>query len=168
MVSKQSLAALVAAIVLGATTGHAGASERGQDRHEHAHDRQHAHDPGAMKLALNKGRKWDTDEALRKGMSAMRAEVGRALHAIHDGKLDAAGYQALARSLEGEMAQVVANCRLAPDADAQLHIVLARLTEGVDAMKTDSPREDGAVKVVDALNAYGRHFDHPGWKKIRH
>lgn len=170
MFPKNPLAALTAAIVLGVMTGHAVASERGEHAHgrAQAHDHGHAHDHGATKLSLNKGRKWATDEALRTGMSGMRAEIDRSLHAIHEGRLDAAGYEALAKRLEGEMAQVVANCKLAPEADAQLHLVLAQLGEGVDAMKAGSRREDGAATVVQALNAYGRHFSHPGWKPIRH
>jgi hypothetical protein len=38
----------------------------------------------------------------------------------------------------------------------------------MEAMKAGSHREEGAVKVVEALNAYGKHFNHPGWKPIKH
>jgi hypothetical protein len=29
-------------------------------------------------------------------------------------------------------------------------------------------REAGAVKVVGALEKYGAHFEHPGWKPLAH
>lgn len=159
MFTKKSLSALLAATALFLGAASLGATEKG-----HSHDGQgHA----VVKLSLNHGKKWSTDEPLRKGMNNMRSEMSRSLHGIHEGKLDAAGYDALAKKLEGEMAGIVANCKLAPDADAQLHVVLAKLSEGMDTMKAGAHREDGAVKVVEALNAYGRHFSHPGWKPIR-
>lgn len=159
MFTKKSLPALLAAAGLFLGAASLGATEKG-----HSHE---GPDHAVVKLSLSHGKKWSTDEPLRKGMDSMRREMSRSLHDIHEGKLDAAGYDALAKKLEGEMARIVANCKLAPDADAQLHVVLAQVSDGMDAMKAGTRREDGAVKVVEALNAYGRHFSHPGWKPIR-
>lgn len=130
---------------------------------DHAH-----HGEGSVQLQLNEGRKWTTDAPLRQGMSNMQAAMSKALPQIHHDKLDAAGYAALAKRLEGEMAYVVTNCKLDPDADAQLHLVLAQLGAGLEQMKADGDRRAGAVSVVDALDAYGAHFDHPGWQALRH
>ena len=55
---------------------------------------------------------------------------------------------------------VVANCKLPEEADAQLHVVLAEILEGVDTMRAGADRLGGARRVVRALEAYGRHFDH--------
>lgn len=133
---------------------------------------EHAHEGhGAAELTLNDGKKWTTDESLRKGMGNIRAAMAKSLHPIHEGKLSAAEYDALARKLEGEVGYIVANCRLDQDADAQLHGVLAQLSEGIDQMKgadKAANRQDGAVKVIRALDAYGKHFDHPGWKSLEH
>lgn len=160
MFAKKSLVVWLAAAGLVVGPGALWAAEKG-----HSHE---GHDHGAVKLSLNKGKKWPTDEALRRGMDNMRGEMSKSLHDIHEGKMDAARYESLAQKLEGEVGYVVANCKLSPDADAQLHVVLARLTEGMEAMKAGSHREEGAVKVVEALNAYGKHFNHPGWKPIKH
>ena len=32
-------------------------------------------------------------------------------------------------------------------------------------MRSADGREKGAVIIVQALNAYGEHFDHPGWNR---
>ena len=59
-----------------------------------------------------------------------------------------------------------ASCR--PEADANLHVVVAELANAADAMRSATPmsRIEGAQKAVNAVNLYGRYFDHPGWKPI--
>lgn len=131
----------------------------------HGHE---AHGSGhSTRLSLDHGRKWSSDEALRQGMTAMRGEIGARADAIRANRLDEAGYAELAARIEAAMARVVADCKLAPEADAQLHLVLSRVSEGVDAMKQGEHRRRGAAEVVSALNAYGAHFEHPGWKPLR-
>jgi hypothetical protein len=132
----------------------------------------HKHEPAgaaAHKLQLNQGKKWATDEPLRKGMSEIRALILANDEAIHKGKLTREGYAALGAKVEAQVAYMVANCKLDPQADANLHLVLAEVIAGADAMKgaekKSAPRA-GAGKVVAALNAYGRYFDHPGWTKL--
>ena len=50
-----------------------------------------------------------------------------------------------------------------------LHIVVADLIAGADAMqgKGDLAPRVGAHKAAMALNAYGKHFRHPGWKPLK-
>ena len=132
---------------------------------EHAHD----HAAAGATLQLNQGMKWQTDEALRKGMTSMRAALAKDLKAIHANKASDAQYEALAAKLNGEVAYVVQNCKLEPKADAELHKVIAELLGGAEAMQGKEagvPRRDGAVRVLKALEAYGEHFDHPGWRNL--
>ena len=90
---------------------------------------------------------------------------------IHGNRLNRAGYAKLAAGLEREVGGIVAACKLAPEADAMLHLVLADLGAGIEAMagksKGGDPRR-GAAKVLGALEDYGRYFDHPGWKPMAH
>ncbi len=131
-----------------------------------------AHDHGGhqVKLALDHGKKWATDEPLRKGMASIRASVEGSLHEIHEGKLDVAGYNALADKVGAQVGGIVAECKLEPKADAQLHVVIAQMLEGVDVMqgKKKVKRQTGAVKVLTALEQYGTYFDDPNWKPIAH
>lgn len=56
----------------------------------------HQHGAGApAKLALDHGKKWATDEPLRKGMGEIRALLAGRLAAIHGGKLTSDEYKAL-------------------------------------------------------------------------
>ncbi|WP_146208980.1 hypothetical protein [Azospirillum sp. TSO22-1] len=120
-----------------------------------------------MTLTLDHGRKWPTDESLRTGMSGIRTAMAAALEPIHKNTLPAARYGELAAAIETQVERIVKNCKLPDAADAQLHIVLAQIHEGVEGMK-GAERQAGAVKVVTALDAYGKHFDDTGWKPLAH
>lgn len=133
----------------------------------------HQHEPGASPstLRLNDGKKWATDAPLRQGMENIRAAMAAALPAVHANKLSSAKYNGLAKQVSNEVAGIVANCKLDPQADAQLHLIIADILGGVDAMqgKTKSiKRQTGAVQVLGALEKYDTYFDHPGWKPITH
>ena len=121
------------------------------------------------KLSLDQGRKWTTDAPLRDGMNRIRTLVEPQLAAAHAGKLSPAQYAALARRIETEVGGIVISCKLEPTADAVLHIVIGEIGAGTAAMvgKTAPPRPaQGLVQVAKALNDYGGHFDHPGFKPI--
>lgn len=156
-----------AGIALALSAGSAFAAEHGA--HRHGHDHGHAATP--EKLSLNDGKKWGSDEALRKGMENIRQAMDASLHAIHEGKLSNAGYAALAEKLNREIGEIVAHCQLDPKADAQLHLVIAEMGEGIEAMAgraKKTKRLSGAVKILGALDRYSEHFDHPGWQAIKH
>lgn len=120
------------------------------------------------KLSLNQGKKWATDEPLRKGMSEIRTLVEAQHAGIHKGTLKPAEYAALGEKIEAQVGYVVANCKLDPQADANLHVILEEVLGGVEAMqgKEKKSLRAGGGKVVAALNDYGKYFDHPGWKPL--
>ena len=130
----------------------------------------HKHGADAVKLTLDNGKKWATDEPLRKGMGNIRTEMQASLHQIHEGKLSAATYNDLANKVSTEVAGIVAQCKLEPKADAQLHLVVADLLDGVETMQGKAKkvkRQTGAAKVLAALENYGNYFDHPNWQRIK-
>jgi hypothetical protein len=118
----------------------------------------HGHAAGEAKLVLNQGKKWPTDAPLRQGMESIRAALGSGMK-----------YGALATKVNTEVAGIVQNCKLEPAADAQLHLVIADVLAGVEAMEgkvKGETRREGAEKIARALQAYGEHFDHAGWKHL--
>lgn len=134
-----------------------------------SHD--HGHDAAApAKLSLDQGRKWATDAPLRTGMDRIRALVEPQLAAAHAGKLSPAQYAALASKVEVEVGGIVANCKLEPKADDVLHVLIAEIGAGTDAMNGKAGQqypEQGLVQVAKAVNGYATHFNHPGFKPIR-
>lgn len=136
-----------------------------------AQDHSHSHDAGEpAQLTLNNGKKWVTDDNLRQSMSRIRDALAAELPAIHSGKATAEQYRALAQKTNDQIAFMVKNCKLEQKADAMLHLVLADIIAGADAMMAHDGSEarKGAEKIARALDDYGAYFAHPGWHGIKH
>ena len=134
----------------------------------HEHDAHHG--GGSAQLTLNNGQKWTTDENLRQGMANIRDALAAELPAIHGGKASAGQYHALAKKINDQVAFMVQSCKLDKEADAALHLVLAQLIAGADAMsdqKNNKARHQGAAKIIHALEEYAVYFDHPGWQGVK-
>jgi hypothetical protein len=131
-----------------------------------AHDHDHSHEKSApQKLMLKNGHKWDTDEALRQAMSRIRTEMAASQPGNQGEKVSLQQYQAMANKVNEQVAFMMQNCKLDKDADAMLHLVLADIIAGVDAMAGQNwgDARQGAKKVKHALENYATYFNHPGW-----
>ncbi len=117
-------------------------------------------------LRLNDGKKWQTDDALRRGMREIRAAVAESLPPIHQNAFTPMQYDALAARIQAQIDYVVGNCKLPEEEDKQLHLVLEQIIDGVAEMKATTGRDQGAVKIVRALAQYGEYFDHAGWRRL--
>lgn len=140
-------------------------------QHEHAEHSQHEQHQAAggavAQLKLNGTEKWVTDASLREGMANVRAAFDADHPAIHSGKQSDAAYAQLAARIDQQVKSIVANCRLPAEADANLHLVIADMLQGVSLMRGEDAarsRHDGAALVHRALKAYGQFFDDPSWK----
>lgn len=134
-----------------------------QQQHEHEHESGAA---AVASIKLDAGRKWVTDASLRDGMADIRAAFDADHPAIHAGQQTDAQYAVLAGRIESQVNSIVANCRLPPEADANLHYLIADLSQGVGLMRGQDPartRHEGAALVHGALRAYGEFFDDPAW-----
>ncbi len=121
------------------------------------------------KLELNAGKKWATDEPLRTAMSTLRQSLTGTLDQVHSGKETSASFDASAKEVTAQVSYMVANCKLEPKADAQLHILIGEMMKGAEVMEGKQPRVQkttGLLAVARAVNAYGEHFSHPGWQAI--
>lgn len=135
-----------------------------------------AHDHGqssTQTLELNAGKKWGTDDALRQAMSTIRTSVSQMLPMAHSGKARVADYEAFSKDITAQVTYMVENCKLDPKADEQLHIIIGDIMNGVEAAEGkegkegEKKRASGVVTVAQAANAYGKHFDHGGWKAVK-
>jgi len=138
-----------------------------------AHEHDHAHGAAASTTALHldAGRKWMTDAALRQAMGNIREAMAAALPEVHENRLPADGYGRLAQRIEDEVGRIVANCKLAPAADAQLHVVVGELLAGAGRMAGPADggaHRNGAVQVVGALAKYATYFDDPAFHPLAH
>ena len=119
-------------------------------------------------LTLDHGAKWLTDEPLRAGMEQIRSAMALNLERIHRTEQTPAEYTALATTIRQQVNTIVTQCKLKPEADANLHLIIADLLSGADAMqgKNGADSTSGVQQVIEALHAYGAHFNHPGWHDL--
>ena len=134
--------------------------------HSHSHE---GHAQETPQLTLNNGKKWETDANLRQAMGIIRDALSAELHAIHTGKASTKQYQALAQKTNDQIAFMVNNCKLEQKTDEMLHLVLADIIAGADAMAGKDLVEArmGAEKIAEALDNYGTYFAHPGWHGVQ-
>jgi len=119
-----------------------------------------SHDHGAHgQMQLNAGQKWETDEPLRGGMERIRTLVANAAPE------DAASMQSLSGGIREQVDYLIQNCKLAPEADATLHVMLADLLQGADLISKEHDPARGLSVINAALDAYPRHFAHAGWEE---
>lgn len=148
--------------VLVAVTTPVLASDHSAHRHEHG---------ASTTLQLNAGSKWETDAPLRQSMGSVRQSLVAVLDDVHHKRLPASGYDTLAQTVEREVGNMVANCKLTAAADEQLHVVIAELLDAAEHMAGkhgDANRRGGAVQVLKALDKYATYFDDPGFVPIVH
>jgi hypothetical protein len=128
----------------------------------------HVHESHAApaRLSFDHGRKWATDDALRRHMGEIRDMLARESSAILAGKLTDERSKAMGLAIEAHVAAIVRDCKLEPEADANLHLIVAELVEAADILQGKSSRhwpDRGATKAVRASQMYATYFDHPGW-----
>jgi len=124
---------------------------------EHSHG-QHAHGE-QVSISVPDGQRWATDTSLREGMSRIQDAVQQA-----QAPLGAAEAAQLRDTSNDAIAYMVDNCDLPAEADAALHLLLAELIEGANALSQAERREAGLEHIVTALQRYAATFDEPLWR----
>lgn len=145
-------------VMAGPAYSQSATTKLGTTSHDHAHAGK-----SESTLLLDHGKPWSTDAALRKGMSQIQAGFSAALPAYKKHRLSQAKANALAITIEKSTGYMVTNCKLKPDADATLHVLLGQLLEAAAAIKTDPHSAKGMPRIHAALETYPRYFTHPGW-----
>src|SRR5690554_8016732 len=90
----------------------------------------HDHGDAPVDLQLKDGEKWAIDAPLDKAMGEISLMMRGSIDAIHEDQLPATEYVPLAEQINDSVAYMVENCELPPEADAQLHMVIAQLVTG--------------------------------------
>ena len=130
----------------------------------------HHHDAATQPVPLqfDQGRKWSTDEALRLNMGALRDAFAARREAILQKSLSWEDSKALGVEIEQRVIAILTDCRLGPEADRNLHLIVAELVQASDVLqgKTRQPRERGVTQALRAVHMYAVYFDHPGWQAV--
>jgi len=136
---------------------------------QHDHEEAHAHEDHASSgLSLNNGVQWETDAVLRHEMMEIRAAVENVAPTFDAGQLALAQAQQLSATVRGSVNTMIAQCELEPEADANLHSILAVLLAGAAALESSPMSSEGVPALKEALQAYGQYFNHTGWQGDEH
>jgi len=74
----------------------------------------------------------------------------------------------LAGSLNDHLNFLFKNCKLEPKADAQLHILLAKIMRGLEQMKSADNQKQGVVLIIQSLDEYPAYFEDSDWQPLTH
>lgn len=168
---RATLAALGMAITVALSAGPVLAAPAPQEGHaahaQHAAappadaHAQHAHDTAATPVPPA-GQRWATDAPLQDGMGRIRQAVTALEHYQH-GHLDQTQATNATRLIDAAVQDMIANCKLAPDADAALHVLIAKFVSGADAVRSGRDVSGSIKSMQDALAQYPTQFDDPTW-----
>ncbi|HEX4854900.1 hypothetical protein [Arenimonas sp.] len=106
--------------------------------------------------------RWAPDAPLREGMRRVRAATSALSHAAH-GHLDEAQVQAVAVELEAAVQDMIARCQLAPEPDAALHPLLARVLRASAALAAEGFDPAVLTELEAVLARYPQLFEDAGW-----
>ena len=127
----------------------------------------HNHDTHAASgLSLDHGKKWQTDAPLRKGMQSINDAVKKAVPAFHHDVLTSKEAEQLAKQVNDQVTYLVTNCKLEPQADAVLHVLIGELLSSAEKLSKDPLSNRGMPGLVKVLQLYPVYFDHQGWKGV--
>lgn len=124
-----------------------------------AHQHQHDTDGSTAQLTLNNGKKWATDEPLRLGMARIKMLVDPAGAVTPEQGLDPEQAKRIAEGVNGQVAYLIANCRLEPKADAILHVLIADMLQGAEALSQPAPKGRGLLLIQRGLQRYPDYFE---------
>lgn len=150
-----NLLLLVPAITLGFVS----IAQAGELAHEH-------HEAVATQLHSSEHGGWQTDAPLRRGMSGIRDAVSVALPMVRQGTLRAADVGVLAAVIDENVEFMIANCKLAPQADATLHALLGEIIVGKASLQQNPNDLEGMSRIMKALADYPDYFEHQGWEPL--
>lgn len=136
------------------------AADAGHDAH--AAHAAHADAPVDAAPLPPAGQRWATDAPLRAGMARIRSAVEALQHGLM-GHLTEAQQKDAAAQVDAAVADMIANCKLEPEADASLHGLLAPLVAGAGAVREGRFGQPELAAMQDALAQYPQRFDDPGW-----
>ena len=123
------------------------------------------HAADVLELVLNDGAKWQGDQNMLTGMDAIHAVITTNLDAVHAGTASPEAIAKRAADVQAQLDFMIENCVLEPDVDEQFHHVLGQVMDGVATLE-EGEAGPGTATIIAALNAYGEHFNHPGWQII--
>lgn len=109
-----------------------------------------------------------SEPTVREGMEAILTDVEVALTAVGGRDMDPDELVTLARTIDGKLPGIRAE-GLSKPCHRQFLLITDDISNGTNLMigaQRVEPQRMGLMTVVQALNLYGRQFDHPDWRVL--
>lgn len=127
----------------------------------HAQDHAGHHPAAPAETGAAPAQRWAADATLAENMRGIRVAVDALDHYQH-GHMGPEQAAILAAKIQGHANEIVAKCKLPPDADAALHAILVPLMSGAVGLQRDPTQTRLIAPMQAALVQYGRQFDGDG------
>lgn len=108
--------------------------------------------------------RWATDAPLRAGMRNLR-EATEALSHYEMGHLDDVQRDNAVEKIDAAIKDMIANCRLKPEADAALHGLMAKFIAGANVARAGKFSKAELAPMQEALALYPQMFDDHDWNE---
>lgn len=130
-----------------------------------AENSHHGHGANSKATETKSSKKFIADDALKERMNAI---LGTMEKLSKNGSVTEKKKLVVATgsSVESVVHDIFKSCKLAPDADAAIHPILAQILDGA-AMLKKGDEKNGHEKIHNALLKYEENFEHVGWKHSR-
>ena len=119
-------------------------------------------------MRYDDGRKWSTDDQLRRYMGEIRDLLALQRSNIVARNLMPEEAALLGAGIESGVVAILTDCRLGAEAAHNLHLVVAELVQAADILQgraSGTPMQ-GAGKALRAVQMYATYFDHPNWRPV--
>lgn len=151
----------MSALALAGALFTAPAAAQSAAHHDHAAHAAHASHDAKPQLPAQH---WATDAPLRAGMRNMQ-EATETLNHYEMGHLDDVQRDNAVQKIDAAIKDMIANCKLKPEADAALHGLLEKFIVGANAARAGRFSKAELAPMQEALALYPRMFDDADWGK---
>lgn len=143
----------------GNTHDHKHSSDEKHESVDH-HQSETSESKPEIKMSLNNGNKWKSDEPTYTSMRLMEVTLNNFIKNNSDA--GEAEYQELGTTLSGITQEIINNCSMKGEAHEELHNVLIPMLSNVGNIKNATDKPTGKLNVEalnDALNLFFEYFE---------
>ncbi len=126
-----------------------------------AENSHHSHGDSSNVSEVKPDKKFIADEALKERMNSILSEMQK-LNKTGSASEKNKKVVTTGGRVESVVQDIFKSCKLAPDADAAVHPILAEILEGANLLKKGDEK-NGHERIHKALLKYGDNFEHSGW-----
>lgn len=126
-----------------------------------AENSHHSHGGSSNASEVKPDKKFIADEALKERMNSILSAMQK-LNKTGSASEKKKEVITTGGRVESVVQDIFKSCKLAPDADAAIHPILAEILEGANLLKKGDEK-NGHERIHKALLKYGDNFEHSGW-----